>query len=41
VPGDYESLKDVLFELLSEVPASIKQVFDVKARAMQLVKVKQ
>ena len=38
--ADYETLKDVVFALLSEVPASLKQVFDTEAKTMRLVRVK-
>ena len=41
VSADYETLKDVVFALLSEAPASIKQVFDTEAKTMRLVRVKQ
>jgi type I restriction enzyme S subunit len=41
VPADYETLKDVVFALLSEAPASVKQVFDSEAQSMRLVRVKQ
>jgi len=40
VSADYETLKDVVFVLLSEAPASIKQVFDTEAKTMRLVRVK-
>jgi hypothetical protein len=40
VSTDYETLKDVVFVLLSEAPASIKQVFDTEAKTMRLVRVK-
>jgi type I restriction enzyme S subunit len=40
VSADYETLKDVVFALLSEAPASIKQVFDTEAKTMRLVRVK-
>jgi type I restriction enzyme S subunit len=40
VSADYEALKGLVFELLSEVPASVKQVFDTEAQTMQLVRVK-
>jgi type I restriction enzyme, S subunit len=39
VPTDYETLKDMVFALLFEAPASIKQVFDAEAQNMQLVRV--
>ena len=41
VSADYETLKDVVFALLSEVPASIKQVFDAEAQTMMLMRVEQ
>ena len=40
VSADYETLKDVVFALLSEAPASVKQVFDAEARTMRLMRVK-
>ena len=40
VSADYETLKDVVFALLSEAPASIRQVFDTEAKTMRLVRVK-
>ena len=40
VSADYETLKNVVFVLLSESPASIKQVFDTEAKTMRLVRVK-
>jgi type I restriction enzyme S subunit len=40
VSGDYESLKAALFELLDEPNPVVRQVFDKKAKAMQLVRVK-
>lgn len=40
VPGDYESLKAALFELLQEPSPVVRQVFDEKAKAMQLVRVR-
>jgi type I restriction enzyme S subunit len=40
VSADYETLKDVVFALLSEEPASVKQVFDTEAQTMRLVRVK-
>jgi type I restriction enzyme, S subunit len=39
-PGDYESLKTSVFELLEEPSPVVKQVFDKKAKTMQLVRVK-
>jgi len=38
--GDYESLRAALFELLEEPSPVVRQVFDKKAKAMQLVRVK-
>jgi type I restriction enzyme S subunit len=40
VSADYETLKDMVFTLLSEAPASVKQVFDTDAKTMRLVRVK-
>jgi len=40
VSADYETLKDLVFALLSEAPASVKQVFDAEAQTMRLVRVK-
>lgn len=40
VSADQETLKDVVFALLSEVPASVKQVFDAESQTMRLVRVK-
>lgn len=40
VSGDYESLKAALFELLEEPSPVVRQVFDKKAKAMQLVRVR-
>lgn len=40
VSGDYESLKVALFELLEEPNPVVRQVFDKKAKAMQLVRVR-
>lgn len=40
VSGDYESLKTGLFELLEEPSPVVQQVFDSKAKAMQLVRVR-
>ena len=40
VSVDYESVKAVLFELLEEPNPVVRQVFDKKAKAMQLVRVK-
>lgn len=39
VAGDHESLKTALFELLEEPSPVIRQVFDSKTKAMQLVRV--
>lgn len=39
VAADYETLKGRVFELLSEAPASIKQVFDTEVKTMRLVRV--
>lgn len=40
VSGDYESLKAALFELLEEPSPVVRQVFDMKAKAMHLVRVR-
>jgi type I restriction enzyme, S subunit len=40
VPGDYESLKAALFELLEEPSPVVRQFFDKKANAMQLLRVR-
>lgn len=40
VSGDYESLKAALFELLEEPSPVVRQVFDQKAKAMHLVRVR-
>ncbi len=40
VSGEYESLKAVLFELLEEPSPVVRQVFDKKAKAMHLVRVR-
>ncbi len=40
VPGDYESLKNALFELLEERRPVVRQVFDKKGKAMQFVRVR-
>ncbi len=40
VSGDHESLKVALFELLEEPSPVVRQVFDKKAKAMQLVRVR-
>lgn len=39
LPGDYDSLKDILFALLSESEPSLMQVFDRQERAMRFVRV--
>jgi type I restriction enzyme S subunit len=39
VSGDYEQLKAALFELLEEPSPVVRQVFDEKTKAMQLVRV--
>ncbi len=33
--GDYDSLKEVVFELLAEEPPSLKQIFDKKTKSMR------
>ncbi len=38
LPGDYDSLKDILFALLSETEPSLTQVFDQKERVMRFVR---
>lgn len=40
VAGDYESLKDALFELLEEPTPVVRQVFNKKTRTMQLERVR-
>lgn len=35
---DYETLKEIVFALLSEDPASISQIFDTKTKTMHLVR---
>ena len=40
VSADYETLKDLVFDLLSEAPAILKQVFDMEDKTMRLVRVK-
>ena len=40
VSTDHETLEDVVFALLSEAPASVKQVFDAESQTMQLARVK-
>lgn len=40
VSGDYESLKAALFELLEEPSPVVRQVFDKKAKAMHLMRVR-
>jgi type I restriction enzyme S subunit len=39
VGGDYESLKDALFELLEESEPIVRQVFDKKTKAMRFIRV--
>ena len=38
ISGDYDSFKDILFILLSEIEPSIIQVFDQEAKAMRFVR---
>ena len=38
IPGDYDSLKDILFALLSEAEPSLKQVFDQEEQTMRFVR---
>lgn len=38
--ADYETLKDLVFALLSEAPANVEQVFNTEAKAMRLARVK-
>ena len=38
--ADYDPLKNIVFELLGESKPSLKQVFDPKAKAMQLERIK-
>lgn len=40
VTGDYDSLKESLFELLEEPTPVVRQVFDKQAKAMKLVRVR-
>jgi type I restriction enzyme S subunit len=40
VSADYETLKDLVFDLLSETPAILKQVFDMEDKTMRLVRVR-
>jgi type I restriction enzyme S subunit len=40
VSVDYETLKDLVFDLLSEAPAILKQVFDMEDKIMRLVRVR-
>jgi type I restriction enzyme S subunit len=40
VAGDYDSVRDALFELLEEPKPIVRQVFDKRAKAMQLVRVR-
>ena len=37
-PGDYEKLKEILFNLLGETTPVISQVFDKSAKAMCFIK---
>lgn len=36
---DYETLKEIVFDLLSESQPTVKQVFDTKAKAMRFIRV--
>ena len=38
LPGDYDTLKDILFTLLGEANSSLTQVFDKESQAMQFVR---
>jgi len=38
VPGDYESLKEIIFDLLAESKPSLAQVFDQDAKAMRFTR---
>ncbi|HLP92215.1 MAG TPA: restriction endonuclease subunit S [Nostocaceae cyanobacterium] len=38
LPGDYDSLKNILFALLNEPEPSLKQVFDQEAQAMRFLR---
>lgn len=38
---DYETLKEIVFDLLSEAKPTVKQVFDTKAKSMWFVRVNQ
>ena len=40
VPGDYETLKEILFALLDETKPILKQVFDKETQAIRFVRVK-
>ena len=40
VPVDYEALKDLVFELLSEKPPRLRQVFDKQAGEMRFMQAK-
>jgi type I restriction enzyme S subunit len=37
IPGNYESLKDIVFALLDEAEPNLKQVFNQEAGAMRFV----
>jgi type I restriction enzyme S subunit len=37
MPADYEALKDVVFDLLTEAHPSLRQVFDTEQQAMRLI----
>ena len=38
VPGDYDTLKEILFSLLSESNPPLKQIFDQDTKAMKFVR---
>ncbi len=40
VPGDYETLKGILFALLDEAKPILEQVFDKETQAIRFVRVK-
>ena len=40
VSADQETLEDVVCALMSEAPASVKQVFDAESQTIQMVRVK-
>ena len=38
ISGDYDSFKDILFELLDEDEPSIEQMFDKQAKAIHFIR---